>query len=151
MDDLKEFTVDLMKKTPVLYLATVDHDGLPQVRAMENLRCVEKFPHPAKVISENELDPLTTYISTNTNSKKIKQKLVGAKVALYYCLPGEYKGVMIRGEAELYNDLEFKNKLWMDYWTMYYPEGVSDPDFTLIKVKPEWIKAWYKGIHETWV
>lgn len=41
-----------------------------QVRAMENLRYSKKFPRPAKVIAENEPDPLVSYISTNTSSMK---------------------------------------------------------------------------------
>ena len=146
MEDLTEFTIDLMKRAPVSYMATVDADGLPQVRAMENLRCEEKFPHPSKVLSD--YDPLTSYISTNTSSKKLKQLVKNPVIALYYCVPKEYKGVMIRGKAEVLDDLDFKKSIWMDSWTMYYPKGVSDPDFTILVVKPEWMKAWYRGIHE---
>ena len=63
-------------------------------------------------------------------------------------MPDEYKGVMLRGEAEVYYDMEFKKTLWMENWTMYYPSGYSDPDFTILKVKPNWVKAWYRGVHE---
>ena len=97
MDDLREFTVDLMNRAPVGYLATVDGDGFPQVRAVENLRCSKKFPHPSKVIKEHEEDPLVSYLSINTSSQKLRQVEGNPVVALYYCMPDEYRGVMLRG------------------------------------------------------
>lgn len=148
MDDLHVFTLDLMKRAPVAFMATLDTEGLPQVRAVENFRCPEKFPHPAKVLIEHEADPLVSYLSINTSSKKLKQVENNPVIALYYSLPDEYKGVMLRGKAEVLDDLEFKKKLWVHGWERYYPKGYEDPDFTLLKVKPDWIKAWYRGIHE---
>ena len=67
---LAEVAEELMGRTLVFYMATADEHGFPYVRAMENLRCSKKFLHPAKVIAENEPDPLVSYISTNTSSMK---------------------------------------------------------------------------------
>lgn len=148
MDDLREFTIDLMRRAPVFYLATVDGEGLPQVRAMENLKCEKKFPQQSKVFSEHEDDPLVSYISTNTSSAKINQLDSDTIVALYYCMPDEYRGVMIRGKVEVCEGYELKKKTWLDSLVQYYPKGYTDPDYTLMKVKPDWIKAWYSGVHE---
>ena len=148
MEDLYTFTFDLMKRAPVAFMATVDTDGLPQVRAVENLRCPEKFSHPSKVLLEVEDDSHVSYLSINTSSQKLRQVEQNPVIALYYCMPDEYKGVMLRGKAEVLDDLEFKKKLWVEGWKRYYPKGYSDPDFTLLKVKPVWVKAWYRGIHE---
>lgn len=140
---LAEVAEELMGRTLVFYMATVDEHGVPHVRAMENLRCSEKFPHPAKVIAENEADPLVSYISTNTSSVKIRQLKSNPSVALYYCVPEEYKGVMRQGKAEVLGDTEFKKKLWVEGWEKYYPQGYTDPDFTLLRLKPTCLKAWY--------
>ena len=148
MDELTSFTIDLMKRAPVAYMATSDGDGLPQVRAVENFRCSNKFPHPSEVISKLEDDPLTSYLSINTSSNKLRQVENNPVVALYYCVPLEYKGVMLRGNAEVLDDLEFKKTIWVKGWERYYPQGYSDPDFTILKIKPGWIKTWYSGIHE---
>ena len=69
-------------------------------------------------------------------------------VAMYYCVPEEYKGVMLRGKAEIIDDLEFKKAIWVKGWARYYHKGYSDPDFTILRIKPYWVKVWYKGIHE---
>jgi general stress protein 26 len=148
MDDLHAFTIDLMNRAPVIFMATVDIEGLPQVRAVENLRCIKKFPHPAKVLLEHEDDSLISYLSINTSSKKLRQVKNNPVIALYYSIPDEYKGVMLRGKAEILDDQEFKKKLWVEGWEKYYPKGHDDPDFTILKVRPNWVKAWYRGIHE---
>jgi general stress protein 26 len=140
---LAEVAEELMGRTLVFYMATVDEHGFPQVRAMENLRCSKKFPHPARVIAENEPDPLVSIISTNTSSEKFRQLKANPTVALYYCVPEEYKGVMHQGKAEAVDDTEFKKKLWVEGWEVYYPQGYADPDFTLLRVKPTLLKAWY--------
>ena len=148
MDELTSFTIDLMKRAPVAYMATVDGDGFPQIRAVENFRCPDKFPHPSKVLLEYEQDPLTSYLSINTSSSKLRQVENNPVVALYYCVPLEYRGVMLRGYAEVFDDLEFKKIIWVKGWEGYYPRGYSDPDFTILRIKPEWVKTWYSGIHE---
>lgn len=38
---------------------------------------------------------------------------------------------------------EFKKKLWVEGWEKYYPQGYTDPDFTLLRLKPTCLKAWY--------
>jgi general stress protein 26 len=140
---LAEVAEELMSRALVFYMATVDENGFPQVRAMENFRCSMKFPHPARVIAENEPDPLVSIISTNTSSEKFRQLKANPTVALYYCVPEEYKGVMHQGKAEVLDDTEFKKKLWVEGWEVYYPQGYVDPDFTLLRVKPTLLKAWY--------
>jgi len=148
MDELTSITLDLMKRAPVAYMATVDGDGLPQVRAVENLRSPEKFPHPSEVISKLDENPMISYLSINTSSNKLRQVEINPVVALYYCVPEEYKGVMLRGKAEVLDDLEFKTAIWVKGWERYYPKGYTDPDFTILRIKPDWVKVWYKGIHE---
>ncbi len=148
-NSIAEVAEELMGRALVFYMATVDEHGFPQVRAMENLRCSKKFPHPAKVIAENEPDPLVSIISTNTSSEKFRQLKDNPTVALYYCAPEEYKGVMHQGKAEALDDMEFKKKLWVEGWEVYYPKGYADPDFTLLRLKPTLLKAWYDSkIHQ---
>ena len=145
IDGTEEVTKELMEKTYAGYLSTIDKNGFPYIRAVFNLRCKEKFPHPAKVISEYEEDPYTVYISTNTSSIKVNQIEKNGKVAIYFALPNDVKGVMLQGEAEVLDDIEFKKNIWMENWTVYYPEGYTDPDFTIIKIKPKLLKGWFSG------
>ncbi|NPD87394.1 MAG: pyridoxamine 5'-phosphate oxidase family protein [Asgard group archaeon] len=145
IEGTEEVTKELLEKTYAGYLSTIDENGFPYIRAVFNLRSLEKFPHPAKVISDYDDDPFTVYISTNTSSTKVKQIEKNSKVAMYFALPNDVKGVMLQGEAEVLDDDEFKKNVWMESWTMYYPKGHTDPDFTIIKIKPSLLKGWFRG------
>ena len=147
-DEIKKLLDELIEKPTSAFLATVDESGFPSIRAVFNLRNKERFAHPAKIIDEYEEDPYTVYISTNTSSVKMKHILNDSRIALYFSLPDEGKGIMLQGEAEVIEDMEFKKKLWMDNWTMYYPQGYDDPDFTMLKIKPKILRGWYRGKHE---
>ena len=145
IEGTEEITKELLEKTYAGYLSSIDESGFPYIRGVFNLRCLEKFPHPAKIIAEYDKNPYTIYISTNTSSIKVKQIEKNNKVAIYFALPDDVKGIMIQGEAEILDDIEFKKKIWMDNWTIYYPKGYTDPDFTILKINPNLLKGWFKG------
>ena len=63
---------------------------------------------------------------------------------MYYCDPEEFKGVMFGGEIELINDTKIKKKIWLDWWTKYYPEGLNDPDYTLLRLRPKIVHFYYR-------
>jgi len=146
-EETESLVKELIEQTSTAYLATIDKNGLPYIRAVFNLRCPKSFPHSTKIIEEYETDPYTTYISTNTSSIKMKHIRINNNVAIYYCKPGDIKGIMLQGKAEIMEDMEFKKNIWEDNWTIYYPKGYTDPDFTMLKIKPEYIKGWFRGHH----
>ncbi len=147
--EIKEVAKELMLKAPVVYMASIDENGFPHIRAIENMKSVEKFPHTAKVLSKYDQDDLNVYISTNTSSMKVKQVKKNSAISIYFCLPNEYKGIMLQGNAEFIDDIELKKKIWTEGWERYYPKGYSDPDFTILRLKPIYLKTWYKsGIHD---
>ena len=149
--DIEILALELLSKPSSAYLATIDRNGFPHIRAIFNLRCSEKFPHQAEVIEEYEENPLTAYISTGTSSAKMKQIKENNKIAIYYSLPSEGKGIMLQGQAEILDEIEFKKKIWVDDWVMYYPKGYTDPDFTILRLKTKYLKGWYKGHHELYL
>ncbi len=141
---MKEIALELFKKAQPAYLATIDENGLPQIRAVENIRNPEKFPHDAKILLEYDND-ITPYISTNTSSKKIEQILENNSAAMYFCSPDEYKGIMLQGNIEIVNDPDLKKRIWQDSMLRYYPKGHTDPDFTILRLRPKYLKSWYKS------
>ena len=146
--DLKEIAQEILPKTKVGYLATIDENGFPHIRAIDNLRSPERFLHASKVLNELD-DKLSVFISTNTSSEKYQHIKRNNNVAVYFCLPDEFKGLMIQGTAEIIDDIDFKKRLWTDGWEIYYPQGYSDPDFSLLRIRPKFMKSWYKfGKHE---
>ena len=44
-----------------------------------------------------------------------------------------FRGVMLRGTMEVLTDSASKEMIWQEGDTMYYPEGVTDPDYCVLK------------------
>jgi len=146
-EETKKLLDELLLKPNAGFLATVDENGVPSIRSVYNLRCKESFPYSVKVINEYDSYPYTIYISTNTSSVKIKHIRKNPNVAIYFSLPKEIKGIMLQGKAEIMEDMEFKKAIWEDDWAQFYPKGPTDPDFTMLKIKPTLLRGWYKGHH----
>ena len=135
-EEAKELSLELIESSKAAYLTTIDSEGYPITRAMFNLRNKEQFPEFSEffVNQSNEFD---IYITTNSSSSKIDHIKKNSKIAVYYCDPEDFKGVMFGGDAEIIDDIELKKEIWLDWWTKYYPEGIEDPDYSLLKLNPK--------------
>ncbi|MFX0103920.1 MAG: pyridoxamine 5'-phosphate oxidase family protein [Candidatus Hodarchaeota archaeon] len=132
-----------MKTSKAAYLTTIDSEGYPITRAMFNLRNKEQFPELSEFFTnlDNEFE---IFISTNTSSSKIAHIKENPKISVYYCDPEDFKGVMFGGEAENIDNMEIKKKIWLDWWTRYYPKGLEDPDYILIRLSPKNARFYYR-------
>ena len=142
--EIKQSSLELIATTEVVYLATIDSNGFPQVRAMLNLRNRDNYPSLVNVFDNHDEDFLL-YLTTNISSAKMKQIEESPKVTVYFCNPDQFHGLMLAGEIEVITKQEIKNKLWQDGWEMYYPSGVDDPDYTILQLRPAFAKGWYKS------
>ena len=140
----KRLGVDLMSEAKCLVLSTIDEDGYPQSRAIFNLRNSKQFPELIPVFEEHN-DDLLIYIGTNTSSEKIRQIRRNPKASVFFYKPSEFHGLMLSGTFEFIEDQAIKNRLWQDGWERYYPDGPTDPDYTVIRMIPRMGKGWYKG------
>ena len=109
----------LRNESKSAYLSYVDEDGYPVTRAMLILEhsCIK-----------------THYLSTNTSSGKISALLANPKASLYYCDPDHYQGALFVGDIEVCTDMETKSFLWREGFEMYYPKGVTDADYCVLKL-----------------
>lgn len=124
-----------MEESKAAYLTTIDPDGFPITRAMFNLRNKEQFPEFSELF-QNQQNKFTIFISTNTSSNKVAHLNKNPKMCVYFCDTEDFKGFMLGGSVEVVEDDKLKKKIWLDWWTRYYPEGVEDPDYTLLRLKP---------------
>lgn len=62
--------------------------------------------------------------------------------SVYFNLPEKISGVNLVGITEEITDIEIKKHFWHFGWTIYYPKGITDPDFTLLKFTSSHIKSW---------
>ena len=63
------------------------------------------------------------------------QNLKNPKASIYSYHKGriKYEGIMLVGTMEVLQDQEIKQEIWRAGDTMYYKEGVSDPDYCVLK------------------
>lgn len=143
-EELITFCTTLMKNAEIIVFTTIDDNKFPLSRAMFNLKNDVKFPSLKNIVN-SEIDPFYTIIGTNTSSQKIKQIKANPHVTLYYSVPEKFHGLSLSGTIKIVDDQELKNKLWVDGWEIYYPQGPTDPDYTVLQLQPMHAEGWYGG------
>jgi general stress protein 26 len=135
--------LDLIKKANTAYLTSIESEGFPSTRAMLNLRNLKQFPELEDFMKDYN-NTFTLFFTTNTSSAKFKQLKSNPKVSVYFCDTKAWHGFMCQGNIEIVKDKKLKHSIWIDNWTMYYPEGKDSEDYTILKLEPLYIKTYYK-------
>ena len=52
---------------------------------------------------------------------------------------------MLSGDIKIITDPEIGRKIWQEGWERYYPAGPTDPDYTVLRLKPTLARGWYKS------
>jgi general stress protein 26 len=111
--------LNIIEKSSFTFIGSIDKDGFPNLKAM---------------LKPRENDGVKTfYFTTNTSSMRVEQYIENSKAAIYFYDSRFFKGVMLKGQMEVLQDQESKNRIWRDGDTMYYPKGVTDPDYCVLK------------------
>jgi len=139
----QRLSLDLLETAEAAFVTTIDPDGFPQTRAMFNLRRKEQFPGLAGLFKDHQ-DDFLVYFTTNTSSPKIEHIKKNPKVSIYYCKPGEFRGLMLSGEMAVVTDRSEKEHVWQKDWEMYYPGGMHDPDHTVLRLRPMTAKYYHQ-------
>lgn len=146
MNNKKALTIinDLFERSEICcYLTTLNNKNIPETRAMMNLRNVSLYPNLVDFFKRHN-DNFLIYFTTNTSSSKVNQIRNNPNVCVYFSNPNEYKGCMLSGKIKIIADQSIKKSLWQDNWTMYYPGGVTDNDYTILELKPTSLKVYSK-------
>ncbi len=120
MDKIQIFKFISEQKTA--FIASVNAQGFPVVSAM---------------LAPRKIDGNDIYFSTNTSSNKVKQYLENNKGCVYFYKRGKFKyqGVSIMGETEVCTDQATKEMIWRFGDKLFYKQGVTDPDYCVLKFK----------------
>lgn len=110
---------NLIDKQKTAFIASVDGDGFPNMKAMLAPRKKEGI----KVF----------YFTTNTSSQRVSQYRKNPKASLYFCDKRFFRGVQLIGTMEVLEDAESKEMIWQTGDTLYYPLGVTDPDYCVLR------------------
>ena len=116
----REQLLELIQKQKVAFIASVDEDGFPNMKAMFVPRKIEQN---------------CFYFTTNTSSMRSQQFMKNTKACIYFYNKGRfrYEGVMLTGTMEVLQDEETKKEIWRTGDTMFYKQGVTDPDYCVLK------------------
>ena len=119
MRDVEKTIGNLIGKQKLAFIASVDSDGFPNMKAMLS---------PCKRNGIREF-----WFSTNTSSNRVAQYRENPKASIYFCDKRFYRGVQLIGTMEVLEDAEIKEELWEKGDEIYYPQGVTDPDYCILK------------------
>jgi general stress protein 26 len=119
MRDAEATIGNLIDKCKVSFIASIDGEEFPNMKAM---------------LPPRERDGIKTLLfTTNTSSKRVADFRKNNKASIYFYDGRFFRGVMLRGTMEVLEDAESKEKIWKDGDTMYYPQGVTDPDYCVLR------------------
>ncbi len=119
MRDAVQTIGNMIDKTAVSIISSVDEADFPNTKAMLPPRKRDGIKH--------------IYFTTNTSSMRVKQYTDNPKACVYFYDKRFFRGVMLKGTMEVLHDKISKEMIWRDGDEMYYPKGVADPDYCVLK------------------
>lgn len=119
MRDAEQTIGNLIDKQSVSFISSVDDEGFPCTKAMLPPRKREGIK--------------TFWFTTNTSSMRVAQYRADPKACIYFCDKRFFRGVMLKGAMEVLEDTAGKAMIWREGDTLYYPQGVTDPDYCVLK------------------
>ncbi|MCL2080465.1 MAG: pyridoxamine 5'-phosphate oxidase family protein [Oscillospiraceae bacterium] len=132
-ENIRAEIIKLRKNSKFAYVGSVSEEGFPQIKCMFTIKSDDTQTH---------------YFSTNTSSKRVAQFLSNPKASVYYCNELMFKGAMFTGTMEVCKDRETKERFWNKGDEKYYPKGVDDEDYCILKFTAESVN-YYHGLANT--
>ena len=119
LKDTEKTIGNLIDKQGISFISSVDNEGFPNTKAM---------------LPPRKRDDIKTfYFTTNTSSMRVGQYRTNPKACVYFCDKRFFRGVMLKGIMEVLEDAGSKEMIWREGDTLYYPQGVTDPDYCVLK------------------
>ncbi len=122
-DEVIKESLAIADKAAIVMLGTNGDSGFPNIKAMFKM----------------EKEGLKTiWFSTNTSSKRVAQLRRDSKACVYFADRKQLKGLMLVGNIDILQDNESKQRLWREGFELYYPQGVTDPDYSVLRFTTLW-------------
>jgi len=127
-ENIKAEIRKLREESKIAYVASINAEGFPQVKAM--------------MVLEHE-SLATHYFSTNTSSNRVSQFRNNPKASVYYCNEAAFKGALFTGTVEVLTDHATKARFWSDGCEIYYPKGVDDEDYCIYRFTADTVNYYH--------
>ena len=130
--EVRAAALELVERSLIAMVGTLGEDRDPQIRAM--------------IAAEKE-GIRTIWFSTNTSSEHVAQLGRDPRASVYFAEWGKepWRGLMLSGHMEILRDRASRERLWEDGCERFYPNGVDDPDYTVLRFTAEWGKYYQYG------
>jgi len=121
-EDLKNTILQFAKTYEYSNLITIDENGFPKGRMMENLPLGSD---------------LVFWFATGIQSNKIREIKSNPKASVFLYRPGDHSSISVLGNATIETSDTIRAEKWKEKWTAYWKQGPTDPNYALIKVVPK--------------
>jgi general stress protein 26 len=123
---------ELVEASLIASVGTLDETGAPRVVAM--------------IVAEKE-GLRRLWFSTNTSSEHVAQLERDSRASVYFAqwVESPWRGLTLGGRMEILRDRASRERLWEDGCERYYPKGVDDPDYAVLRFTAEWGKFYQYG------
>lgn len=121
-DELRKKIVEFFGTYQYSNLITIDENGIPKGRMMENLSLKED---------------LVFYFATGAQSNKLKEIRKNPSASVFLYRPTDHSSINALGKAEIVTDDATRKQYWKDKWTAYWKTGPTDPAYVLIRIVPK--------------
>jgi general stress protein 26 len=131
MDKIREKAIKLANNK-IAFAGSVNHDNAPNIKAM-------------LVAKHDRLK--TFYFASNNSAMRTEQYKHNSNACIYFSGGLIYKGLMLEGTMEIFNDSDTKKSVWKNsYKSVYKNGGMDDPDYCVLKftAKKGRYYYWYK-------
>jgi general stress protein 26 len=109
----------IIKKSQNAIIGSLDDDGFPNIKAM--------------LIPRESVGLTHFYFTTNTSSMRVSQFKTNPKGSVYFFSGSSFEGLMLLGHFDVLTDAASKERIWRHGDELYYPKGVTDPDYCVLK------------------
>lgn len=124
----RQAILDYISKQRTSLISSVDENGYPATRAL---------------IQPILIDGNDIYFATYTSSRKVAHYRNNPKACVYFFSKGQsFQGVEIKGEMQVLTDQSTKSRFWKPFFNRFYKQGVTDPDYCILKFSG-FIAQWF--------
>jgi len=113
----------LVERSPLALLGTNSTEGYPHIKALLNME-------------HTGLN--TVWFSTNTSSRRVAQLRRDPRASVYFLDNQTWEGLLLVGNVEILQDAAARERLWRPGYEQYYPQGVTDPDYSVLRFTAQW-------------
>ncbi|MGC9974238.1 MAG: pyridoxamine 5'-phosphate oxidase family protein [Gaiellaceae bacterium] len=117
-EEARRKALALVERSEIALLGSNGEDGHPWIKAMLKMETEELK---------------TVWFSTNTSSRRVAQFLRDPRACVYFVDFSDWMGLMLIGEIEVLSDRQSRERIWRDGYERYYPLGIDDPDYTVLR------------------